>query len=692
MPPVGGAEDMTVFEMPPVSAVFQPVMRLRDDLVVGYEALARMAVQPYRAPDRWLADASAVGRRAELERICLAAATAKGLPPDEQLLFLNLSPSLLADPVVGERLAALSGRVVVELSEQEPVDDYEALNGVVAAWRERGVRLAIDDTGAGYASLQHVLRLTPDFIKLDKALVQGVEHDRSRRALVASFVALARESGAQVVAEGIETRDQLAVLRDVGVHLGQGYLLGRPDEGWHGTGRAARCLRLDGCRTVAEVGEAVCEHLAGRGVMPSLYLARDGLLRCIAQRGLWQILDGLEPGAGITGRAYRDDVVVRVDDVRTAEGYLEAIPGVVAESCAPIRAGGIAVGALNIDSVRPLTDADVDELVRCAQQVSDRLDTLDLEPATGALARLVAATLRLEEARSTDDIVNVVLDAALQMTGLSSAVLVQPSEAGPSSAFARGPLGVELSHGDIADLPVPGRSCYSASDGATVAMSGADRLRRAGVRTLVLVPLRPANAAAWLLAIADVHRRQLHTDTIELLELLAAQAAARIETVAYMGELRRRANEDILTGLGNRAAFGEALTGWDESGAVVLLDVDHFKLINDTFGHLEGDRVLARLGQIFVQVVRPGDGVYRLGGDEFAVLLPRTDEAAAAEVGARLELAGAAALAPYEAGVSVGVAVTASSAEDALRLADRRLYAAKHRRARLRSVDPVHAP
>jgi diguanylate cyclase (GGDEF)-like protein len=683
---------MTVFEMPPVSAVFQPVMRLRDDLVVGYEALARMAVQPYRAPDRWLADASAVGRRAELELVCLAAATARGLPPGDQLLFLNLSPSLLADPVVGEHLAALAGRVVVELSEQEPVEDYDALNDVVSEWRERGVRLAIDDTGAGYASLQHVLRLTPDFIKLDKTLVQGVEHDRSRRALVASFVALARESGAQVIAEGIETRDQLAVLHDVGVHLGQGYLLGRPDEGWHGAGRAVRPLRLDGCHTVAEVGEAVCEHLAARGVMPSLYLARDGLLRCIAQRGLWQILDGLEPGAGITGRAYRDDVVVRVDDVRTAEGYLEAIPGVVAEACVPIRAGGQAVGALNIDSVRPLTDADVEELQHCAEQVSARIESLDVEPATGALARLVAANLRLEAARSTDDIVNVVLDAALQMTGLSSAVLVQPGDGDAPDVVARGPLGVELSHGDVADLPVAGRSCYSASDGAAAAMSGADRLRRAGVRTLVLVPLRPANAPSWLLAIADVRRRQLHTDTIELLELLAAQAAARIETVAYIGELRRRASEDVLTGLGNRAAFGEALAGWEETGAVVLLDVDHFKQINDTFGHLEGDRVLTRLGALFASVVRPGDGVYRLGGDEFAVLLPGTDEAAASEVGARLELAGAAALAPYQAGVSVGVAVTASSAEDALRLADRRLYAAKHRSARRRSVDPVHAP
>jgi diguanylate cyclase (GGDEF)-like protein len=667
-----------VLDLPPVTAVFQPVVRLRDDLVVGYEALARMQGEPSRAPDRWLADAAVSGRRAELERRCLTAATASGLPPGDGLLFVNLSPSLLLDGAVGERLSSLAGRVVVELSEQEPVDDYDALARVVAEWQERDVRVAIDDTGAGYASLQHVLRLAPDFIKLDKALVHGVEHDRSRRALVASFVAFARESGAQVVAEGVETRDQLAALRDVGVHLGQGYLLGRPGDGWRTPATVEGPLRLDGCASVADVAETVCEHLAGRGVMPSLYLERDGLLRCIAQRGLWQVLDGLAPGVGITGRSFRESRIIRADDVRTADSYLEAIPGVVAEACVPVRVGSRVVGALNIDCLRPLTDADIEVLESCGAAVGAQLEHIDLAPAAGALARLVAANLRLEEARSSEDIADVVLDAALEISGLSSAAIVHP-EGGAGDA-SRGPLGDDLSEADIAALPVPGRSCYSASDSAAAAMAGADRLRRAGVGTLVVVPIRPSNAAPSLLVVASERRRQLHTDTIELLELLAAQAAARAETVEYIRELRRQASEDVLTGLGNRAAFVETVGAWSAPGSVVLLDIDHFKKVNDTFGHLEGDRVLAELGRVLSRAVRPGDGVYRLGGDEFAVLLPAADEPTADQIGLRLELAGAAMLATFGAGVSVGVGSTAGSVEDALRTADDRLYEAKRRR------------
>ena len=681
-----------MFECPSVTAVFQPVVRLRDDAVMGYEALARMPTPPGHPPDHWLALAARAGRRAELERTCLTAGTAHGLPPGDQLLFLNLSPSLLGDARVAAVLEPLAARIVIELSEQEQVDDYDALAAEVADWQDRGVRVAIDDTGSGYASLQHVLRLSPDFIKLDKALVHGVEDDRSRRALVASFVAFARESGALVIAEGIETRDQLSVLQDAGVHLGQGFLLGRPDGGWRHTAPRPRVLRLDRCGTVADVGEAVCEHLAARGVMPSLYIERDGLLRCIAQRGLWQVLDGLAPGAGITGRAYEQDALIRVDDVTCVDGYLEAIPGVVAEACVPIRVGDRVVGALNIDSLRPLDDADVHVLERCGRLVGERLATIDLAPASAPLARLVAATLRLEAAVTKGDVVDVVLDAALDITGMSTAVYLAPQDDGPPKVVARGPLsGIIVGSGgeaglvDVAELSLPGRSCYSASDDAAVGMVGADGLRQAGVRTLVVVPIRPANAPLALLAVASTRRKQLHTDVIELLELLAAHAAGRVETIEYIDALRRRATEDVLTGLGNRAAFLEALDAWDRDGidgSLVLLDVDHFKRVNDTYGHLEGDRVLSGLAEVLQTAVRPGDGVFRLGGDEFAVLLPATTGDDARHVRDRLQLAAAAVLGVMGAGISIGVAGTAEgSVLDAMRIADQRLYEAKRRRS-----------
>jgi diguanylate cyclase (GGDEF)-like protein len=686
-----------------IVAAYQPVVRLRDDEVVGYEALARMTATPERGPDAWLRMAEEHGIRAELEVACLHAAVLHGLPPDDQLLFVNLSPSLLGDERVVAALEPVAHRLVLEVSEHVQVADYDVLARHLADWQDRGTLVAVDDTGSGYASLRHVLRLAPNFIKLDKSLVDGVDHDRSLRALVVSFVAFARESGASVVAEGVETRDQLAALRDAGVHLAQGYLLGRPGEGWLSPVRRARSLRLEHCATVAEVGEAVCEHLEALGVMPSLYVERDGLLRCVAQRGLWQVLDGLSPGAGITGQAYGSNTLLVVEDVATAQHYLEAIPGVVAEACTPIRVDDRAVGALNIDSTRPLQPADVDELRRCGELVGERLATLHVDRDSGPLARLVAATIRLERATTEADIADVLLDAASEITDMSTAVLVRPHDDGrPPTAVVRGPLRAAILGIDVLELAAlveyvsASRSCYSAGDDGAVGMVGTDGLRQAGIRSVVVVPIRPATNEPGLLAVASTRRKQLHTDTIELLELLATQAAARLETLAHIAALRRQATEDPLTGLGNRAAFNEALDAWQRLrivGAVAVFDVDDFKRVNDTFGHLEGDSMLSRLADAFRTVVRPGDGVFRLGGDEFAVLLPEATAHEARSVGDRIQLAASTVLESRGAGISVGVATVGvdRSVEEAMRDADRHLYEAKRARAEFTALQhPRH--
>jgi diguanylate cyclase (GGDEF)-like protein len=216
-------------------------------------------------------------------------------------------------------------------------------------------------------------------------------------------------------------------------------------------------------------------------------------------------------------------------------------------------------------------------------------------------------------------------------------------------------------------------------------MVGTEVLREAGIRSIVVVPIRPSLGQPGLLAVLSTRKKQLHTDTIELLELLATQAAARLETLGHIDALRRQATEDPLTGLGNRAGFNDALGRWRlerTAGAVAVFDVDDFKRVNDTFGHLEGDSVLCRLADAFRSVVRPADGVFRLGGDEFAVLLPGSTGAEAQHVGDRLQLAASAVLAPRGAGVSVGVATVgdARTVQDALREADRHLYEAKRRR------------
>jgi EAL domain-containing protein (putative c-di-GMP-specific phosphodiesterase class I) len=120
-------------------------------------------------------------------------------------------------------------RVVLEVTEHAPVSDYGRLNGSLGALRARGVRLAIDDAGSGFSSLQHILRLAPDFIKLDMALTRDVDNDLARRALAAALISFAAEIGAVIVAEGIETRAELETLRELGVRFGQGYYLARPE-------------------------------------------------------------------------------------------------------------------------------------------------------------------------------------------------------------------------------------------------------------------------------------------------------------------------------------------------------------------------------------------------------------------------------------------------------------------------------
>jgi EAL domain-containing protein (putative c-di-GMP-specific phosphodiesterase class I) len=116
----------------------------------------------------------------------------------------------------------------VELTEHSAVEDYDALEGALRPLREVGLRIAVDDAGAGYATFRHILRLQPDFIKLDRSLISGIDGDPARRALAGAVVAFAREMRGVVVAEGIERSGELAVLLGLGVDAGQGYLLGRP--------------------------------------------------------------------------------------------------------------------------------------------------------------------------------------------------------------------------------------------------------------------------------------------------------------------------------------------------------------------------------------------------------------------------------------------------------------------------------
>jgi EAL domain-containing protein (putative c-di-GMP-specific phosphodiesterase class I)/CheY-like chemotaxis protein len=210
--------------------VLQPICALDGRGVVGAEALSRFRGRPKRGPDRWFAEAGDVGMRTELELRAVRKALAR-LPELEPSLYLavNVSPVTVCSREF-QRLLSHEGsdRIVSEITEHAPVDDYRRLNASLTAIRKRGVRVAVDDAGAGFASLRHILKLEPEFIKLDIGLVAGIAEDSSQQALAAGLISFASKIDATIVAEGIERETELAALRDLGVEYGQGYYLGRP--------------------------------------------------------------------------------------------------------------------------------------------------------------------------------------------------------------------------------------------------------------------------------------------------------------------------------------------------------------------------------------------------------------------------------------------------------------------------------
>jgi EAL domain-containing protein (putative c-di-GMP-specific phosphodiesterase class I)/CheY-like chemotaxis protein len=213
-----------------LSIVFQPIVGLETGTIIGAEALARFAGSPPLPPDRWFAEAGSVGLGTDLElhAIELAVRDAPRLPEDAYL-SLNCSHWTLLS---GKFLRALgtfpAGRVVVEITEHAEIENYDALDGALDLLRAHAVRLAIDDAGAGFASLRHTLRLAPDIVKLDISLTRAIDHDRGRRALASALISFADEMGMSIVAEGVETKEELATLRGLGVQHAQGFLLGYP--------------------------------------------------------------------------------------------------------------------------------------------------------------------------------------------------------------------------------------------------------------------------------------------------------------------------------------------------------------------------------------------------------------------------------------------------------------------------------
>lgn len=228
-----------------VRPVFQPVVDLTRAVVVGYEALTRFDGYPVTNPEEWFDAARRVGRSAALEALALklALTTRNDLPPNT-FLAVNVGPDVLDRREVRAVLSAQGslGGVVIELTEHARIDSYVSLEPALNRLRAAGAMIAIDDAGAGYAGLQHLIGIRPHIIKLDRNLISGVDRDEAKRALVEMVGTFASRIDAWVLAEGIEHLGELDAVVSLGVPLAQGYLLGRPAPPWSDLDRRGAAL------------------------------------------------------------------------------------------------------------------------------------------------------------------------------------------------------------------------------------------------------------------------------------------------------------------------------------------------------------------------------------------------------------------------------------------------------------------
>lgn len=219
-----------------VRTVFQPIVDLTRHLVVGYEALTRFADGSGRhlGPEEWFAAAHELGAGADLEATCLARAlTHRVSLPEGCFLSLNVDPDSLRSPRVRSVLLdqqRLDG-VVLEITEHRPWT-WSAMQPAVEELRSIGARFAIDNAGTGQTGLRQLLEVRPEVLKLDRGIVDGIDGDEAKEALVEMIELFSRRIGAVVLAEGVETTEEANCLRSLGIPLAQGYLFGRPAEPW----------------------------------------------------------------------------------------------------------------------------------------------------------------------------------------------------------------------------------------------------------------------------------------------------------------------------------------------------------------------------------------------------------------------------------------------------------------------------
>jgi putative methionine-R-sulfoxide reductase with GAF domain len=253
-------------------------------------------------------------------------------------------------------------------------------------------------------------------------------------------------------------------------------------------------LALEAAPDAAAAAATVVDHVGReKRLLPAVYLARGGRLRCAALRGYWQARDGLPGRAGIMGHAYRTGTEIVVQDVAASEHYLEANPGVVAEACFPLRAGGLTVGVLNVESREPLREADLEYLRECARALGARIDELGGLPSESGTQRLLRHVADIADLQDAGAVADALLRAALDLVPLDSALLARTAGPGALRAsVAAGPLAGVLRAAPLESVTAwveDGISLFTVGEPDAPPAASLAELRAAGVEALVAVGL-----------------------------------------------------------------------------------------------------------------------------------------------------------------------------------------------------------
>lgn len=440
--------------------------------------------------------------------------------------------------------------------------------------------------------------------------------------------------------------------------------------------------RLHGTTSISASAQMVCDHLVALGYpLLSVYLCRSGRLRCFGASGYRQVLDGFPPVLGVisaTARTGKPHVI----DVADSDIYLKAAPSVVAEVCVPITIDGETVGALNIESPVPLGAQTLPLAIECAAVFAERLAQLGGLPQPTGWMYLADQATKLVQIERPERLFEEALTIAGVLSGAESGmVAVGDTTAGFTTVAARGSLGPELLSLPVTALGEIGRwvdgpmTCYTLGEIEGERFVGFDRLGQAGLGTLVVIALVRGAEQLGFLVVADRTASLPSTELVEQLELLGSLVSSALSNARHIAALRDLATRDPLTGLGHNAAFGERLRQLRtqaRSYAVLAIDVDNFKTVNDTYGHEHGNRVLRELAVVMSAAIRTDDALFRTGGDEFAAVIPVASADEALQVAQRMEEAARRIGTP----VSIGVALD-SDGDDLYARADAALYLAK---------------